>query len=471
MRFPHLYFQTKMSRIQNFGPISSHKTRFYSKYRSPLVEIKIIIDMKPILILFFLLSIYQNIFSQSFEKEHAWLTTQVKEIQSLDSEDYSDLQFLKEELKGKRIVQLGESSHGIGDYYAIKSRLVKFLHKEMGFTVLALEGGFGDINLANVDRDKLSARFLIQNTVFGNFINEEMLSAFEHVKESPSVGKPLQLAGFDCQSSSSYFQQFMVPFLKDFDPVLSEEFDQGFSSSFKLYSHMNDSLALMSRIEQNSKLFEKIKALLNTHQGKIRKKHPEHPKLIEIIAKTIDTFEKYWNFSFTDFQLFKSRAIRDELMAENFIWLAEELYPKEKIIIWAHNGHISKGSASWTDQNGDPIKRQGELLAKHFKNQNYVIGLFAIQGESYQHWTKKYINFDHRETDYLAEYKFKDQPGRINYLPLADIQRKPASEWLFKPITVYQVETMGEFQVDPFTEIYDAVIVLDKVKRPTLLSN
>lgn len=425
--------------------------------------------MKPTLILFFFLNFYLSVIGQSFEKEHAWLSAQVKEIKSLDSEDYSDLQFLKEELKGKRIVQLGESSHGIGDYYALKSRLVKFLHKEMGFTVLALEGGFGDINLANVNKDNLSARYLVDNTVFGNFVNKDMLTAFEHVKDHVSSEAPLQLAGFDCQSSSSYFQEFMVPFLKDFDPVLSEEFDEGFSSSFKLYAHMQDSMALMSRLEKNSELFVKIKNLLTKHQEKIRTTYPEHPKLLEIIAKSIDTYEKYWNFSFTDLQLFKSRAIRDELMAENFIWLAEKLYPEEKIIIWAHNGHVSKGNASWTDQNGNLIKLQGGLLAKHFKSQNYVIGLFAIRGESYQHWTKKHIQFDHRETDYLAEYKFKNLSSPINYLSLSEIEREPASAWLFKPITVYQVETMGEFQVDPFTKSYDAIIVLDEVKRPRLL--
>ena len=35
---------------------------------------------------------------------------------------------------------------------------------------------------------------------------------------------------------------------------------------------------------------------------------------------------------------------RDEMMAKNVEWLADEAYPNEKIVLWAHNGHVRFGS-------------------------------------------------------------------------------------------------------------------------------
>ena len=39
---------------------------------------------------------------------------------------------------------------------------------------------------------------------------------------------------------------------------------------------------------------------------------------------------------------------RDQAMLENLLWLAEEIYPTEKFIVWAHNDHIRKAHPkSW----------------------------------------------------------------------------------------------------------------------------
>src|SRR5690554_1465346 len=55
--------------------------------------------------------------------------------------DFSDLEFLKKELKNKKIIVLGESGHGDGASFEAKTRLVKFLVEEMDYSTLAFEGG------------------------------------------------------------------------------------------------------------------------------------------------------------------------------------------------------------------------------------------------------------------------------------------------------------------------------------------
>jgi erythromycin esterase len=38
-----------------------------------------------------------------------------------------------------------------------------------------------------------------------------------------------------------------------------------------------------------------------------------------------------------------ANKIRDKFMAENIIWAAGRTAPNEKVVVWAHNGHISHG--------------------------------------------------------------------------------------------------------------------------------
>ena len=64
------------------------------------------------------------------------------DIRSLTSENFEDIKCLKQYLTGKNLVQLGESSHSTKEYNLIKVRLIKFLHEEMGFDVIAFESGF-----------------------------------------------------------------------------------------------------------------------------------------------------------------------------------------------------------------------------------------------------------------------------------------------------------------------------------------
>ena len=51
----------------------------------------------------------------------------------LSSSNEIDFDVIKTWVKGKKIVSIGESTHGIGEFYTLKSEIVKYLHKEMGY--------------------------------------------------------------------------------------------------------------------------------------------------------------------------------------------------------------------------------------------------------------------------------------------------------------------------------------------------
>lgn len=56
--------------------------------------------------------------------------------------DVSDLAAVRDLVGDARVVCLGESAHGVSEYYQLKDRLMRFLVSELGFSAFVMESGF-----------------------------------------------------------------------------------------------------------------------------------------------------------------------------------------------------------------------------------------------------------------------------------------------------------------------------------------
>src|SRR5438094_7386646 len=63
----------------------------------------------------------------------------IASVVSTAGDDFADLQFLENVVGDRRLVQLGESGHGVAQFDSAKVRLVEFFHERMGFDVMAFE--------------------------------------------------------------------------------------------------------------------------------------------------------------------------------------------------------------------------------------------------------------------------------------------------------------------------------------------
>jgi erythromycin esterase len=115
-----------------------------------------------------------------------WIQSNHQAIRSANPSDtdFSDLQFLKQAIGDRRVVQLGESAHGTAEFSSMKVRLIKFLHEEMGFDVVAFESGLFDCYRANERMDSRSAYQTMRDCTFGVWHTAEAAALFEYLQST-----------------------------------------------------------------------------------------------------------------------------------------------------------------------------------------------------------------------------------------------------------------------------------------------
>ena len=149
-------------------------------------------------------------------------------IRSIDpyDDDFSDLRPLKKFIGSARVVQLGEPSHGDGATFYAKQRLIRFLHSEMGFNVLAWESGFFDCEemekALHTEMPISQARAIGLFSIWSN--GPFVTPVFEYARSTYKTSRPLRMTGFDIQYSSPYPSlrgERAFKFLAEFRPDLA----------------------------------------------------------------------------------------------------------------------------------------------------------------------------------------------------------------------------------------------------------
>lgn len=126
-----------------------------------------------------------SVSARAASEEKYWDSWIERHAQPLDASNASnkDLRFLKKVLKGKRIVQLGETTHGAGEINATKVRMIKYLHEELGYDVLAFESGFPDTNASYLNMDQLTPKSTMKNSIYAVWHTEDVVELFDYMKE------------------------------------------------------------------------------------------------------------------------------------------------------------------------------------------------------------------------------------------------------------------------------------------------
>ena len=312
----------------------------------------------------------------------AWLRENVLPIRSIDphDEDFTDLEPLRTTLDGVRLVLLGEADHRSGSDFLAKTRLVKFLHRELGFDVLAFESPMYDMTVAWDSLRKgttPSEAFWLGPSTWAGAAQMQPLVAY--LGEQARGSRPLEIAGFDHQhqlASLLYLADDLPRFLTERGvggPLVDRETPehgvlQGLaqvryryrvaprpdaSTSRAFLAAVDASLAAVSAMpDEQAQQWAQILRNLACHTRFVLK-HPE--------------FES---------------CNRDEQMADNLLWFANERYPNRKIIVWAATGHAAR-IPSMADFGypgyGGAAPSMGQHIGEAFGSKSYVIGVTSYR--------------------------------------------------------------------------------------------
>jgi erythromycin esterase len=291
-------------------------------------------------------------------------------IRSLFSADFSDLQFLKPLLEGKRIVQLGEASHGAAETSWAKVRLIKFLHQEMGFDVVAFEGAFDQCFDANKEIGTRAPHEVMNQCMFGIWRTNEVRTLFEYMAAVRKTATPLTLAGFDIQITGNVADKTRLrAMLAIADASLVARLDE----------HEKEvgasTLLTAQRGAAVQAFYEDVARVLGARRAALRKAGYAPTDIdVEIQAAHARAWLARRNEHLDVPNGKDGNTIRDAGMAEQLDFLLDSLYPQHKVIVWAHNMHVSNAPAA------DDFPSMGELLAQRRRAEMYTVGFYMGHG-------------------------------------------------------------------------------------------
>lgn len=326
-------------------------------------------------------------------------TANYRIIRSLTANNYADLQFLKTTLSGKRIIQLGESSHGVREFNMGKVRLIKFLHEEMGVNVIAFETPMFACYAATAGITNTELINVMRRGIFGVWHTEEVLELFRYVRQTQSSANPLRLVGFDSQvgrfslnlQRPALFREALHSRLHDQD--YAEDFAREDSSFVVLMNSVT--AATLAEVRKNilankDVLLQRYERVLKVLPGiaSPQMSNPTPAEQIQILAalearNTISRIRQIVFEDDTDEGYVAAFEERDKVNAENVYTLAHVLYPKEKVALWAHNVHIRYNNQKTEFvEEPDPFRPRsmGYWLAEMFRDDIYTIGLYMYRG-------------------------------------------------------------------------------------------
>lgn len=344
-----------------------------------------------------------------------------------DTANFQDLHFLREQLKDKRIVLLGEFTHGAKEINEAKIRLIRFLHEEMGYNLLLFESGLGEIYSMNYRRRELSPDKMLYTGLMGPWHTREYLPLTDYLKRN----EKLKTGGFDPQRSGRSFALVLDQLSASLDPSQKEygsEIEQKFTDLSRRLRRENINQALLLQRDSLITDYQALSRKIENQSGLLQQKGYQSRQL-RLIRQAINNRIGYLHYYANYRKDYRLRfAARDSLMAENVLLFAQELYPNEKIIISGHNYHISKFN--------EKEKVLGERLYQVFGDQLYAVGVFAAGGTHADNGRQpKQIDPPTSRQD-LKQLIHMSDIKEAAWIDMSGAKKKMENAWMFNRIKV-----------------------------------
>jgi len=380
-----------------------------------------------------------------------------QQVSLTKAQTFDDLEQFGEAIKGKRIVYLDELTHGEHEVFALKSRVVKYLHQEHGFNALVIESGLFDVHevskLASQNEDARMADFALGNVFFGYAKDPAFLGLLDYIDKHRRSDHPLSLAGFDGRLSGELSVESFVAqlhkkaqSLAHAEPLLQDWSDYAALLQLSLERKFPslDERAISQHI---SRTYQLIDALNAEDHAPSFDSPAYYARLLEGVLRL---FEVHYGVRRFD--------EHDLVMANNLYWLIENLFSDQKIIVWGHYVHLNKQGY---------LKHRAHNVttgvAKAYEKESYVVNFSGLSGHfrEFRDGSVKPLPSlpkNHLSQTFLS--KFKADKSHAIF-----IQPSQFTDERYRGFVLYGHEYRGDYHIPvPFWQNhFDGVFLINQV--------
>lgn len=370
--------------------------------------------------------------------EVEWIKDNASEIIN-DNDDFQGFEFLDPLLVNRRIVMLGENTHGSNEYFYLKNRMIRYLHEQLGFNVLAWESNILDCYAVENSKENLAPKEMAMSSLHFVYRTDQVIPIIDYVKSSDII-----FAGFDSQPT--VYTDATANYLRSLeclgDPLRTElAYVDSLAQTYSKYAHKNKNRKKHALLYEES-----INKIADCDC-------PEQLK--ELLTLGIeDRIHNMNNWSIG----------RDERMAKNLMWLLTKAYPEEKFIIYAHNSHNDPNNQKNQYAN---YKTMAEFLPDSIIQQSYNIAFFGYRGNARNNVGESFYEFESHPEKSLENY-LNTTGYEITFLNLESVTRTNNNSFLFEQINTMYWGNIENPKI--LSEHYDGVILVNSISPSIKLS-
>lgn len=226
----------------------------------------------------------------------------------------------------RRVVGVGEATHGTAEFYRFKDAFFRFLVTESSFTTLIIEANFAQSQRLNEyvqGRSTASVDSLLRDYDSWPWRTAELGSLLSWMRRY-NMGQPApekRLAVFGCDIQYGGGRLWTREYLQRVAPTYLAAHAQWFDAKHKLT--VDELTAVTRQLEANRSAYEQAAGA-------------EAFALARRVWRTVEQ-----NVASFAVKPSKGMKLRDQFMAENLEWVLQ-FRPGTKAMFWAHNGHVAR---------------------------------------------------------------------------------------------------------------------------------
>jgi erythromycin esterase len=266
----------------------------------------------------------------------------------------ADLAPLKDMIGSAHVVGLGEGSHGTRQYFQVKHRILEYLVSQLGFTMFAMEASGPEANDLNeyVLNGTGDPRVLLSRLYFWTWNTQEVLDMIQWMRQwnaSAPASQKVQFLGMDMDFGGATMDSVRT-YVARIDPANASYVLQRYAclEPYRNYEEIRgapgyaslrdaDRAACARGIQEVHDLFA---SQASRYQG------ASSAALYQLRLHDTRLVQQYEAFlGTTSDYLF----VRNQAMAENVAWMKGQGGPNAKIVLWAHNAHITRAATAMGD--------------------------------------------------------------------------------------------------------------------------